>query len=531
MNLLKDAWVPVQRQGKRQMIRLQDVLYGDEEWQLSLPRDDMEMASLQLMICLTQVIFTPEDARALKQRIRQPLTENEYQDGVANYLDWFELNHPETPFMQVRGVKAADATPIQKLFVGLPEGKNHAFFNDAGEITAVSESAAAIALFNQAMNSPSMGGGFKGGFRGGAPITTLISGETLRQSVWFNVLHEDSLREIMPRYDHLKENDKPTWVEPIKARSSIAAHDIGLLRGLFWQPAHIELDFTDAGQCQFYGTDEAVLVTSFKKEKFGGKSSGGFDLVGMWVHPHSPRHWQIRNGGTKEERYESFRTTAPAWSQLTMFILDKIGQEEGYQTASAIRQFKRVFPNKQANLLVGGYRADKAAIRQRRHELLPLKEGWTEHSSELSQVIDVALNIKQQLIKSLCLFGILAGAAKRNRRKNKAITPDGVLKYKECIEEYPYKNFEEFFDGIHMKAEPQFYHSSEHLIHKALRQLDWRHSLQERQKLAGELMKISWNAFNQATKPYQHEPKMIHALAVAKRSMNTGFNKIKGGLV
>ena len=37
---------------------------------------------------------------------------------------------------------------------------------------------AAITLFNQASNCPSFGGGFKGSLRGGAPITTLVFGNS-----------------------------------------------------------------------------------------------------------------------------------------------------------------------------------------------------------------------------------------------------------------------------------------------------------------------------------------------------------------
>ena len=117
--------------------------------------------------------------------------------------------------MQTRGVTATDPTPIQKLLIGLPEGNNHAFFNDVGEVKHLSAGMAAIALFNQASNCPSFGGGFKGGLRG-VPITTLITNQDLRKTVWSNVLHEESLRNLLPNYDQHK-NQAPVWVEPIKA--------------------------------------------------------------------------------------------------------------------------------------------------------------------------------------------------------------------------------------------------------------------------------------------------------------------------
>jgi CRISPR system Cascade subunit CasA len=489
MNLLTDKWIPVQKEGKRDLIRLQDVLCKDEAWPLSLPRDDMEMACLQLIICLTQVIFTPENTKTLRLQGREPMSEEEYQQGISDYLNWFDLNHLETPFMQVRGVKAVKATPIQKLFVGLPEGNNHCFFNDAGELKAVSQSAAAIALFNQAMNSPSMGGGFKGGFRGNAPVTTLIYGENLRQTVWFNVLHEDSLRLLMPEYDKLKSSDVPVWVEPIKAKSSISASSIGLLRGLFWQPAHIELIYSDAGCCQFYGSHEDHLVTGFNKEKFV------YEIIGQWVHPHSPRYWQLKKGA-KEEKYVSFTTTAPAWTHLSRFIVDRETEKEGQQPAAVVSQRRRATNGKPLNLMVGGYRNKQASILQRRHELLALSGGWEEHLDPLKETVEAAIQVKTALRGKLYGFAKASGAS---------AVPD--------------------------QAEALFYRNSEDLIHENLRPMDWREVTAAKKEMVQKLIRLSWDIFERAIKPYQHEPKMILAIAVAKRSLGKEFKKIQGGQV
>ncbi len=486
MNLLTDQWIPVHRDGKYKLINLRDVLCKESDWQLSLPRDDMEMACLQLIICLTQVIFTPQDACELKQRIVKPLSTAEYQDGIARYIDWFDLNHPETPFMQVRGVKAEKPTPIQKLFVGLPEGNNHCFFNEPGEINKVSESVAAIALFNQAMNSPSMGGGFKGGFRGSAPITTLINSEILRKTIWYNILNEDSIRTIMPRYDKMLQNDKPVWVEPINSKSSIAASSIGLLRGLFWQPAHIELNFTAGGICQCYGTQEPKLVTGFNKEKFV------YEIIGQWVHPHSPRFWQV-NKGEKEVKYASFTTIAPAWTQLTRFTLQMESDKEGQEPSAIINQYRQLVGNKQLVMLVGGYRNKKASILQRRHELISLSDGWSNYLDELHNLIESAMEIKSALRKKLYGFAKKCGAS-----------------------------------GLPLEAEISYYNQTESVIHTRLRHMDWREAKEERIRMVEELIRISRRIFEDVVRPYKHEPKMIQALATARKNMAIEFNRIKG---
>jgi len=484
MNLLKDPWIPVQDQGGTTLITLKRVLCTNDDYRIALPRDDLELACLQLMICLTQVLFPPEDKQALLARLRQPMSTDEYAQGVQPFIDWFDLRHKQWPFMQVRGVKAKEMTPIQKLFVGLPEGNNHAFFNDPGEITIVSEAVAAIALFNQAMNAPSVGGGFKGGFRGGAPITTLMSDHRLRHKIWVNVLHQNHIRKMLPEYEALREQDKPVWVEPIQAKSSIPAKAIGLLRGLFWQPAHIELLHTETdGTCDVLAMPVDNGVIGFSKEKFV------YDIIGDWIHPHSPR---VRNLKDNTIKYLSFTTTAPAWTQLNHLLVASEDRKEGHYPAEVVQQFKRDLA-RPAQLVIGGYRNKQASILQRRHELLPLRPGWDKKGEQIAAFVGLELEIKTLLRNKLYGFAKATGA-----------------------------------EGINEKAEALYYHQSEPLIHQTLQEIDWSEGEVVLGRLRDELIQLSWEIFDQITRPYAHEPKMIEALAKAKQSLGAGFKKLKG---
>ena len=136
MNLLSDPFLSVLQDQQLRSVGLQDILCTETDYQIAFPRDDMEMAALQLLINQTQVLFFPPDERTLRDRLNNPLPSEEYHQAITDYRDWFQLDHPTTPFMQTRNIKAKDVTPIQKLFIGLPEGNNHAFFNDEGEIRA-----------------------------------------------------------------------------------------------------------------------------------------------------------------------------------------------------------------------------------------------------------------------------------------------------------------------------------------------------------------------------------------------------------
>lgn len=86
MNLLKDPWIPVRAgggAGEFSLLTYRQLLCEPGDWQVSLPRDDLELACLQLLVCMTQVMFLPEDAATLRNRLDTPLTPGEFAAGIA----------------------------------------------------------------------------------------------------------------------------------------------------------------------------------------------------------------------------------------------------------------------------------------------------------------------------------------------------------------------------------------------------------------------------------------------------------------
>lgn len=126
MNLLEEPWIPVRADsgtGAFQLLTYRHLLCEPGcDWQINLPRDDLELACMQLLVCMTQVMFLPEDDATLRKRMADPLMAEEFDVGVAPCRDWFDLDHPTQPFMQTRGVRAEKPTAVQKLLIGLPEG-------------------------------------------------------------------------------------------------------------------------------------------------------------------------------------------------------------------------------------------------------------------------------------------------------------------------------------------------------------------------------------------------------------------------
>jgi CRISPR system Cascade subunit CasA len=458
----------------------------------------MELAALQLVICIIQAIKTPKNMPELKMRISKPLSEAEYNGAIGPYDDWFRLDHPKYPFMQVKGVVASEQTHLDKLLAGLTGGTNSCFVNEPGQGEHICGGCAAIALFNQASCTPSFGGGFKAGLRGSAPITTFVQGQHLRQTAWLNVLSEDYLAQLFPWF-HNTRHQKPSWIEPIKARDNIQAQEIGLLRGLFWQPAYVELlPRGGVGTCVCCGFPAEHSYDGFKKAKFN------FTITGTWPHPHSPRTMSNKKEDM-QEKFATFTTVAPFWTQLSRFIVQQEINDEntsGQQPAAVVLQARKL--SDPLHLLVGGYRNNQSSIIGRRHEVFTLNRGWDGNSGTIHYLVQQGTGYRDALYKALYVFA----------KGFKDIKGAGVKLYQ--------------------AAEMQFYRRSETVIQDTLARMDFAGPAPELARMQTALKQIAQDIFSESVRPYLQNPELIKTMAVAKRTLqkylqNIGTQQDKGG--
>ncbi|MBL1261212.1 MAG: type I-E CRISPR-associated protein Cse1/CasA [Thiotrichaceae bacterium] len=518
MNLLMDDWIPVQKEGVFQHISLKAMLTQDKSWQITLPRDDMEMACLQLLVSLTQVLFIPEDKAQLKKKIAQPLTESDYADAIEDKVDWFELDHPKAPFMQVREVKAKEPNPMVKLFAGFTESTSSTFVNEPGLADSVCPSCAAIGLFNQANSCASFCGGAKGSIRGnlkgdelksGVPITTLVSADSLREKIWLNILTQEHIEKYLLIEKGV--NDKPNWVDlistvgvsknKIKQGEDVQLNKLGLLRGLFWQPQHIELLLgRQSGVCDSCGRESICLYTGFLFEKFS------YTYKGFWIHPHSPLKWTVTKG-EKKLGYRSFNSQIPIWTHLIGLLINEDAEKGGHSPAPVISQFKKYFIlGKELHLLVGGYwtKPGKASINERRHEVFNISEHLSKKDIGVEDIVNIGLAYKKELDNSFYFI-------------KKDISSSAKIP----------KPIERFISGMASQAEHRFYKQTELLVHSMLRDMDFKESKAAFTHYHQQLHETTRTIFKKITEPYQNEPKMIKALAIARRGLDKELKKLK----
>lgn len=501
MNLLNDPWIPARKGSDFKQITYKELLCSEQsKLQVALPRDDLELACIQMLAALTQVIFMPADKKGLRVRIKTPLTEQEYDAGSKKYEEWFDLDHPKWPFMQVLKTGTSDPTPVQKLFPGLPAGANHAFFNETDECKKVCPSCAAIGLFNLCTHTPNMSGKHKGGLRGNAPISTMVYDGFLRRMIWKNVLSKEVVEQIFVG----TRVEAPVWVNPIKEGGKISATSIGIVRGLFWAPILVRLQ----SKQEIITCDCCGLPSSVAIEDFLLGSDFKFEIQGLWPHPYSPRQLNLqkktKEGKEKpEESVVSFRTTAPAWTQFSelLFQSAKTDKREGYIPAAVVRQYYDLFSDQPLHLIVGGYRNKQAAILQRRHELYSVPAGWNE---DLRDRIDEAVNIGldcRKLLVDKTLYPVVKG------NKDNGIKGVG--------------------SSINSKASELYFHFTEPLIHHMLRDTSLREFAQAKTVFIEDLCQICFDIFEQVTRPYVHKPELIGTVALARVKLKRLLKNLK----
>ncbi len=509
MDLLEDPWIPCRADngaGELKLLTYRQLLCEPWcAWRVSLSRDDLEMACLQLLVCMTQVMFLPKDDAELRRRVSAPLTAEEFDAGVAPCRDWFDLDHPTRPFMQTRGVRAEKYTPIQKLLIGLPEGNNHAFFNDVGEVRKLSAPLTALALFNQASNGCSIGCGFKGNLRGGTnpfltPVNIFVAGRDLRDTVWHNVLTEGMVRELLPDWERWGNNDLPVWVRPIAENETVSSSDIGLCRGLFWQPAKLEL-VHDAlpDSCDLLDGFSGQVYRSLKKERFR------FSVTGLWPHPHGARIALDVKDGKLVYRYSSFRAGVPAWTRLSEFVVmrgrDDPDAESGSVPSGPVLQAEQMGGGR-LHLLVGGYCSRQSAIIGRRHEMLVLAKGWKDDKKRLSKLVNIGKTAKDTL------YGKLRLVSKGCRKQRMVLKGVGV--------------------PIHEIADKLFYARTENLIHETFSNeatfLEWG---TKRREYVDSIARHCSDIFDELTRPYAVKPELVPVIAWSRRRLIADIVKLK----
>jgi len=130
--------------------------------------------------------------------------------------------------------------------------------------------------------------------------------------------------------------------------------------------------------------------------------------------------------------------------------------------------------------------------------LFSLAQGWAEHGEVIHQIIERGLGYKSALRKALYLFAV------------------GI---KDKVHGA----------GINLcdPTEANYYQQTENLLHQTLASVDFAAPTAVMQALNQQLKVVAISLFEQTTDPYRQEPKMLKALALARRSLHKSLQDLE----
>ncbi len=211
------------------------------------------------------------------------------RDALAPIAPAFNLDGNGPRFMQDADAGDGKESTIDNLLIGMPEetkiSDNTDWFVKRGTVKGLCPYCAGAALFTLQTNAPAGGRGHMTSLRGGGPLTSVILGPTLWQTVWGNIINReewdddetpvtaDDVRRF-PWMGAIRISDEGVQTTPGDAHPDQA----------FWGiPRRIFLDFEDArpGTCDLCGEENQQIITHLRTKPYGVKYAG-------WIHPLSP---------------------------------------------------------------------------------------------------------------------------------------------------------------------------------------------------------------------------------------------------
>ncbi|MDK2892831.1 MAG: system Cascade subunit CasA [Methanohalophilus sp.] len=294
-NLIHEKWIWVNRQdGKREKIapwEITDKLDSNPVISLAAPRPDFNGSLIQFLIGLVQTTMSPKNEREWRKHFINPPTTDDLQETFDNVSNAFNLDGENERFMQDYDSFEGVENRVDLLLMEMPGEKtikdNTDHFIKRDTVSQMCFSCCATALFNLQLNAPTGGQGHRTSLRGGGPLTTLVLGNNLWQTIWLNVISEDNF-ERLGNIDKNAISDIYPWMGPTRTSEKkgmdTTPMDVNPKQMYWGMPRRISIDFYDLkeGFCDVCGCETDRLVSRYVTKNHGINYEGG------WCHVLSP---------------------------------------------------------------------------------------------------------------------------------------------------------------------------------------------------------------------------------------------------
>jgi len=364
-NLIDESWIPVRcASGTRRWIppwRISD--RTDPPLRVDTGRPDFDGSLLQFLIGLMQTTSAPADNRALRKMLESPTAPEKLRERFEVVRYAFDLDGDGPRFMQDLTLEAekSKCVAINALLVDTPGESGHDHFVKRDHVRRLSKAAVAAALYTAQTNGKPPGSGHRTGIRKNGPLTTLIAGATLFESVAANVLTRVNFANVPGRHDLDIDSSFP-WLKPTPTSEdgrSIGPGTTAALEHYWAMPLRLRAVFRDLREgCDLFADHEAAAVQVLRL-KHGKNYDDGF------LHPLTP-YTLMRGKAPRPIDGAAHSFQFRDWHRLVFDSSDS-------RIAMVISQYVDVYPDRDAKVQIFGYENKNAnAIGYRwRTTLLP----------------------------------------------------------------------------------------------------------------------------------------------------------------
>ena len=426
-NLLHEQWIPVKRKAgeKPEYIspsQVTDGLATNPVIALAAPRPDFNGALIQFLIGLVQTACPPTGESEWQKKFRNPPSSEELKAAFERYADAFILDGDGPRFMQDLDLTATagEQNKIDHILMEMPGDqtldKNTDHFLKRDTVRNICLSCCAMALFTLQTNAPAGGKGHRTSLRGGGPLTTLVRGKTLWETIWLNVITRDSFghfgnagktggSDMFPWLGHTRTSGKNETTTPRNV------HPVQMFWGM---PRRIRLIFenrTDAIQCDLCGCSVHDSTSRYSDKSYGINYKDG------WHHILSPYSTDLKTGKSLPRHGQPGGISYRNWLGLIQDNSEKIFMNEPAVVVQLFREERGPHLSETSDvpfrLWAFGYDMINMKARSWNEGTLPLipidKKNRSGYESSVSRMIKtanlIAFNVRVSVKKALFVPG------------------------------------------------------------------------------------------------------------------------------
>lgn len=370
-NLIEEAWIPALREGRQEdLISPWQITEKNPPLKVASPRPDFCGSLTEFLIGLVQTCIAPRNEREWRKMRDTPPDPDTLHNAFGAHSDAFLLDGDGPRFMQdltLTPEEAGEPVPIGSLLIESPGANtithNADLFIKRGGVNRLCPACAAAALFTLQGFAPSGGAGNRTSLRGGGPLTTLVLGSTLWETVWNNILTEEFLNGLGGNHSLPTAGSLYPWLA--KTRTSTKGEEVFLgevhpLHKYWGMPRRIRFVFSNSSSapCDLCNQESGQTVTGLLARP------RGYNYAGSWMHPLSP----IRE---MNEQLLAVKGSSDglAYQNWLGLVYREVNQKNPVQAAPVIRYYRenRVEPGhpSQADFRIWAYGYDMDNMKAR----------------------------------------------------------------------------------------------------------------------------------------------------------------------